>query len=111
SGVALMCADLVGTTFADHTVIDTATTGCLIRTTVAPANGVIGQPADSPRPTNDRLRRISRVAPRPREGPLTEPTAARQPGRGNGSSCPTPAARGSGRERRSRVDCRPSPTS
>src|SRR6516165_9543359 len=35
------------------------------------------------------LRRVSPVARRPREGPLTEPTPAVRPCRGNGSSCPT----------------------
>jgi len=30
-------------------------------------------------PTNGRNRRVSPVAPRPREGPLTEPTAGPQP--------------------------------
>jgi hypothetical protein len=36
-------------------------------------------PAGSPRPTNGWFRRVSPVDPRPREGPLTEPTAGVQP--------------------------------
>jgi len=75
-------ADLVGTDLrADHTVIDTGHHRLLIGTIiVAPANDRYpGDPVGSARPANGSLRRVSSVAPRPRDGPLTEPTADAQP--------------------------------
>ena len=50
-----------------------------------------------PGKTEDR--RVSPVAPRPREGPLTEAIAGVSLGRGNASACPTPAVRDARRDR------------
>jgi hypothetical protein len=67
----------------DHTVIDTGHHRLLIGTIrITSANDCyLAVPVSSARPTSVRNRRISLVAGRPGEGPLTEPIAAAQPRR------------------------------
>src|SRR5262249_52897567 len=82
SGVAFILRTSSGPVFpADHTAIDTAHPKVVDRNNQASVGRMtlFAGPLGSARPTNGSYRRVSPIAPRPCEGPLTGPTAGAQP--------------------------------